>query len=115
MPPYSAFTHAHGPGPLLSSDSYLPEADRPGTFIGSRYHAYLSSDSTPTVDSFTEKKPNRRSFFSNAPNQDEADEYPKGWAFAFIVVALVMSVFLVSLDMVSILLPYSCEHSCGFN
>ncbi|KAK4164959.1 putative HC-toxin efflux carrier TOXA [Cladorrhinum sp. PSN259] len=64
-----------------------------------RYHAYLSSDSTPTVDTLTEKRQNRWSGFSSQLKQDPADEYPKGWAFAFIVVALVMSIFLVSLDM----------------
>src|SRR4051794_31992157 len=105
MAPYSAHAHAHDPGPLLFSDSSLPEAERPGTFIGNRYDAYLSSNSTPTVGSLSEKKPSRRSCLGNALSQDEADEYPKGWAFTFIVVALVMSIFLVSLDMVSSLCP----------
>jgi hypothetical protein len=31
--------------------------------------------------------------------QDDMD-YPTGWAFTFIVVALVLSIFLISLDMV---------------
>ncbi|KAK3997528.1 major facilitator superfamily-domain-containing protein [Cladorrhinum sp. PSN332] len=102
MAPYSAFTHAHAPPPMLESDSSLPEGEqfRPGTMIGTRYHAYLSSDSTPTVDTLPEKrKQTRWSALSSQLAQSPEDEYPKGWAFAFIVVALVMSIFLVSLDM----------------
>lgn len=35
-----------------------------------------------------------------APSKDE-NEYPTGWAFVFIIVALVLSIFLISLDMVN--------------
>ena len=38
----------------------------------------------------------------NLPQQD-ADEYPKGANLAFIVIALILSIFLASLDMVSVL------------
>ena len=42
-----------------------------------------------------------------APATDDL-EYPTGWSFTFIVIALVLSIFLVSLDMVRHLASPSC-------
>ncbi len=39
---------------------------------------------------------------------DDDIEYPTGWSFTFIVIALVLSIFLVSLDMVRHLASSTC-------
>ncbi|KAK4191252.1 major facilitator superfamily domain-containing protein [Podospora australis] len=109
MAPRSADTHAHGPLASQPSNRTLIDADRPGTTIGNRYHAYLSSESTrvPSTPNTPEKRSpgfgegygdNQAAAVSNPLDLPES-EYPQGWTFTFIIVALVLSIFLVSLDM----------------
>jgi hypothetical protein len=64
-----------------------------------------SRTTTPTGEGYREKEGGNSTDGSiregmTAPSKDE-NEYPTGWAFVFIIVALVLSIFLISLDMVN--------------
>ncbi|KAK4175163.1 major facilitator superfamily domain-containing protein [Triangularia setosa] len=97
MAPYSAYTHAHGPLASQNSASTFFGLDYPD-IPANRYHAYLSSDSAPNSSTnlghLPEKYTSRGNSLYVPPGQ-----YPTGWTFACIIIALVLSVFLVSLDM----------------
>ncbi|KAK0739313.1 major facilitator superfamily domain-containing protein [Apiosordaria backusii] len=97
MAPYSAYTHAHRPLASERSDSTLFNHASPGTATN-RYHAYLSSDSPPNSSTNLGRLPEKY----RSPGTSSSvppTEYPRGWTFACIIIALVLSIFLVSLDM----------------
>ncbi|KAL2017360.1 hypothetical protein VTK56DRAFT_2283 [Thermocarpiscus australiensis] len=105
------------PRPAASSDPTCANAERPGTRKGqpsnpspplrSKYEAYLSCATAPSSPNQTapgndsEKKDSSsdRSAKHEPPLVLDLFEYPSGWTFTFIVIALVLSIFLVSLDM----------------
>ncbi len=107
-------------GQPRSSDTTLAQEDRPSSSEqpastlqppnpSSKYDAYLSGASTRAgspARGDQEKKEQQveGSVKEEQPEAMDEGEYPTGWAFTFIVVALVLSVFLVSLDMVRVLL-----------
>ena len=97
----------------MSSDTTLADSDWPSTRavpgsilspLSSKYEAYLSGASTRApspVEFGNEKKDSERgNSVGEHPGDTDDIEYPTGWTFTFIVVALVLSIFLVSLDMV---------------
>ncbi|KAK3901419.1 putative HC-toxin efflux carrier TOXA [Staphylotrichum tortipilum] len=101
-------------GQPRSSDTTLAQEDRPSLSERppstlqppnpSKYDAYLSGASTragsPARGEQEKKEPPAEgSVKEEQPEAEDDGEYPTGWAFTFIVVALVLSVFLVSLDM----------------
>ncbi|KAK3374134.1 major facilitator superfamily domain-containing protein [Lasiosphaeria ovina] len=106
-------------GPVAESTSTLAEGDRPVTSEKmapshlspdneATNNAYLSSDSTrapstvgdekKTIDDAgsTKEEP---AILANAEGEEDLGDYPKGVALTFIVIALVLSIFLVALDM----------------
>jgi MFS family permease len=98
---------------MMSSDTTLADSDWPSTRaapgsilspLSSKYEAYLSGASTraPSPVGFgNEKKDSEKGDgVGEDPAETDDIEYPTGWTFTFIVVALVLSIFLVSLDMV---------------
>lgn len=61
----------------------------------------------PTEDEKEKQKPETSGSIKAEPAEVQDDtEYPTGWTFTFIVVALVLSIFLVSLDMVCVLVHH---------
>ncbi|KAK0658710.1 major facilitator superfamily domain-containing protein [Cercophora samala] len=97
MAPYSAYTHAHGPLASQNSASTLFDLETPATTTN-RYHAYLSSDSAPNSSTNLGRLPEKYKSRGKSLHVPPV-EYPTGWTFACIIIALVLSVFLVSLDM----------------
>ncbi|KAL2127329.1 hypothetical protein VTI74DRAFT_10898 [Chaetomium olivicolor] len=69
--------------------------------IPAKYEAYLSGETTraPSEIGDDEKKHEETSGSIRDESSPDDIEYPTGWTFTFIVVALVLSIFLVSLDM----------------
>lgn len=107
---------------MASSNSTLPDVERPGTSSMAsssldpekeRRNPMLSDGSTSTrVPSALEKEKEEMGNASISkddeakaeavePPVQDASEYPQGTSLAFIVVALVLSIFLASLDMVA--------------
>ncbi|KAG7289157.1 hypothetical protein NEMBOFW57_005520 [Staphylotrichum longicolle] len=92
------------PGPERSSNTTLANEDRPGSSgqastlqpPNPKYDAYLSG---ATSEDEKKEPETNSSVKEEAPAEDDGIEYPTGLPFAFIVVALVLSIFLVSLDM----------------
>ncbi|KAK4157152.1 hypothetical protein C8A00DRAFT_40385 [Chaetomidium leptoderma] len=100
------------PGPMRSSDTTLPDAERPSSGETpastlsppkpAKYDAYLSGETTRAASPENEKgkkDPDVGGSVKEEPAESDDIEYPTGWTFTFIVVALVCSIFLVSLDM----------------
>ena len=81
--------HAYGPG-LLDSKSEPGSTQAPSTAPDVAYEKEPGKDTTSGNDEGQEK-----------PNPDDAkpDEYPSGLRLVFVVLALVLSIFLVSLDL----------------
>ncbi|GAB1314464.1 Efflux pump antibiotic resistance protein [Madurella fahalii] len=95
--------------PLASSATTLTDVERPSSAgkppshlappERSNYEAYLSGETTraPSVSGDENEKNGVEA--GSVREEQDTTEYPTGWTFTFIVVALVMSIFLVSLDM----------------
>lgn len=103
--PANTMTPPPSPGPERSSNTTLANEDRPGSSgqastlqpPNPKYDAYLSG---ATSEDEKKEPETNSSVKEEAPAEDDGIEYPTGLPFAFIVVALVLSIFLVSLDMV---------------
>lgn len=67
--------------------------------IPAKYEAYLSCNSTRASSEVGDDEQIDGTDGESEPSPDEM-QYPTGWPFAFIVIALVLGIFLVSLDMV---------------
>ncbi|KAK4239384.1 major facilitator superfamily domain-containing protein [Achaetomium macrosporum] len=100
------------PGPPgSSSDATLADANPPSSSETPstnpsppqvpNQEAYLSGESTRAASTVGDEKKDATAegSVSEAPPAQDDMEYPTGWSFTFIVVALVLSIFLVSLDM----------------
>jgi hypothetical protein len=95
-----------------ASDATLAGGTRPSSSEAPRttlsppdpvhYDAYLSDTTTRPASPAPDEKKDVETAGSvkEEASGPEDGEYPTGWAFTFIVVALVLSIFLVSLDMV---------------
>ncbi len=130
-PPSATLVVAMAPsptaGPARSSDTTLAPPTRPSSSEApqsslqppqAKNDAYLSDATTrapspsPTGVEDEKKGPTPAgSVREGAQEAQDEMEYPTGVSFAFIVVALVLSIFLVSLDMVSLLPLLLCREA----
>lgn len=103
------------PGAVASSQTTLAGVERPNTgetpAFGrsppelAKNDAYLSGGSTRAASvsgALDEKKDagTGSSSIREEPLDSDGMEYPQGWTLGMVIVALVLSIFLVSLDMV---------------
>lgn len=102
------------PGAAASSQTTLANVERPSTSETpasglsppehTKQDAYLSGASThaPSIsgDGNEKKGAETGSSLAEEPLDSDAALYPTGWTLGMVIVALVLSIFLVSLDMV---------------
>ena len=81
----------------MTSDSSSADTKRQHQSVY-RSDGHLEVPSTPELDSTSESKENR--ILPDDERTDDPNEYPQGFALTMIMVALVTSLFLVSLDQV---------------